>query len=114
MVTSRFSRGSYLNKVDLQNGCLSVGHSNKDAMGQIDKEKQKENLEAATYVYISAVDGSSCCGTKIHFTKGATGSTANSYEERRENLIFFRGIKKLYSQGKTLINTSISKLSGML
>ena len=28
MVTSRFSWGSYLNKVELQNGCLSVGHSN--------------------------------------------------------------------------------------
>ena len=106
MVTSRFSGGSYLNKVELQNGCLSVGHSNlfipstihgsnKDAMGQIDKEKQKKNLEAATDVYISAVDGSSCCGTKIHLTKGATGLTANSYQERRENLlIFLRGTKK--------------------
>ena len=28
LVTSRFAGGSYLNKVELQNGCLALGHSN--------------------------------------------------------------------------------------
>lgn len=106
IVTSRFSGGSYLNKVELQNGCLSVGHShlfipstihgsNMNEMGQINKEQQKKNLEAATDVYISAVDGTPCCGTKIHLTKGATGSTADAYQQRRDKLlIFLRGTKK--------------------
>lgn len=106
MVTSRFSGGSYLNKVELQNGCLSVGHanlfipstingSNMDALGKIDKEKLKKNLDAATDVYISVVDGSPCCGTNIHLIKGANGSTAVSYQQRRENLlIFLKGTNK--------------------
>ena len=28
LVTARFAGGSYLNKVELQNGCLALGHSN--------------------------------------------------------------------------------------
>ncbi len=105
MVTSRFSGGSYLNKVELQNGCLSVGHShlfipstingsNTDAFGKIDKEKLRKNLETAADVYISAVDGSPCCGTKINLTKGANGPTATTYQERRKHLLtFLKGTK---------------------
>ena len=105
IVTSRFSGGSYLNKVELQNGCLSLGHanlfipstihgSNMNTMGQIDKEQQK-NLEAAMDVYISAVNGSRYHGTKIHLMKGATGSTADEYQQKRAKLlIFLRGTKK--------------------
>ena len=103
IVTSRFSGGSYLNKVELQNGCLSIRHahlfipstihgSNVDSTGQINKEQQKKNLEAAMDVYISAVDGAACCGTKINLLKGASGSTAEYYQQRREKLlIFLRG-----------------------
>ena len=114
IVTSRFSGGSYLNKVELQNGCLSVGHanlfipstihgSNMNAMGQIDKEQQKKNLEAAMDVYISVVNGSPCHGTKIHLIKGATGLTADEYQQRRDKLlIFLRGTKrkkKIFEKG---------------
>ena len=106
IVTSRFSGGSYLNKVELQNGCLSIGHShlfipstihgsNVDSMGQISKEQQRNNLEAAMNVYISAVDGASCCGTKIRLFKGAIGPTAAAHQERREKLlVFLRGTKQ--------------------
>ena len=43
-------------------------------------------------VYISAVDGASCCGTKICLFKGATGPTVAAHQERREKLlVFLRG-----------------------
>ena len=69
LVTARFAGGSYLNKVELQNGCLALGHSNLfipstingsnfDSNGKLDKTQLKQNLGATIDVYISAVDGS--------------------------------------------------------
>lgn len=64
LVTTRCSGSSYLNRVELQNGCLSVAHgnifipstihgSNFGKNGSIDYEKLERNLDAATDVYIS-------------------------------------------------------------
>ena len=77
LVTTRCSGDSYLNRVELQNGCLSRGHSNTFVPstlhdppysddGQFDKEKYKENMSAAIDQYIKRVDGTPCMKTFIH------------------------------------------------
>ena len=83
IVTTRHSGGSYLNKVELLNGCISVGHSYVfmpstlngpcyTAEGSIDDEKVKLNQNTATDVYIDRVSGSTFNGKEIYFTKGAS------------------------------------------
>ena len=69
LVTTRSSGSSYLNRVELQNGCLSLGHANtfipstltgscEDPLtGAIDDEKLRKNLDLAMDVYISRVNG---------------------------------------------------------
>lgn len=63
MVTKRCSGDSYLNRVELQNGCLSKGHSNTfipstlcgspfSESGGIDEDKYKANMSAALDQYI--------------------------------------------------------------
>ncbi len=106
LVTTRFAGGSYLNKVELQNGCLALGHSNLfipstingsnfDSNRKLDETKLKQNLEAAIDVYISTVNGSLCGGKPIHLVKGAQDELSKKYQERRQRLIIFlRGTKK--------------------
>ena len=77
IVTTRSSGSSYLNRVELQNGCLSLGHSNlfipstlsgsniDQATGLIDNERLRTNMSMAIDAYISRVDGSSCGHTEI-------------------------------------------------
>ena len=80
LVTARFAGGSYLNKVELQNGCLALGHSNLfipstingsnfDNNRKLDRTKLKQNLEAAIDVYIGAVNGSPCGNKPMHLVK---------------------------------------------
>lgn len=64
LVTSKSSGSSYLNRVELQNGCLSRGHSNlfipstlggspvDPNTGNVDKEKLKHNHTRAIDIYI--------------------------------------------------------------
>ena len=106
MVSARYSGGSYLNKVELQNGCLAIGHSNlfvpstihgsnMDADGKLCHDMLKKNLNAATDVYINTVNGAPCFGTQIHLVKGATDNVSDMYQERRPRLLtFLRGSKK--------------------
>jgi hypothetical protein len=103
MVSARYSGGSYLNKVELQNGCLAIGHSNLfipstihgsnlDADGKLSMEMLKKNLDSATDVYINTVHGTSCFGTQINLVKG---NPSGLYQERRPRLLtFLRGSKK--------------------
>ena len=63
LVTTRSSGSSYLNRVELQNGCLAHGHSNTfipstlggscvdSKSGDIDEGKLKHNLEQAIAAY---------------------------------------------------------------
>ena len=65
LVSTHCSGGSYLNRVELQNGCLAKAHSNlfipstlngsccNSETGDIDDEKLKENLESTADVYIN-------------------------------------------------------------
>ena len=103
LVTTRASGDSFLNRVELQNGCLGRGHSNLfipstlrgepyDEEGQFSETKHQENLEAALVQYIERVDGTSCMGTNISLYRGASDHT---YLERRNRLLrFLRGTEK--------------------
>ncbi|CAB3997451.1 Chromatin modification-related YNG2 [Paramuricea clavata] len=105
LVTSRFAGGSYLNKVELQNGCLALGHSNlfipstiygsNFVNGELDRKMLVQNLEAALSVYINTVIGAQCGGKPIHLTRGSTDEYSSKVQERRDRLIIFlRGSQK--------------------
>lgn len=91
LVTSRNSGASYRNRVELQNGCLALGHANLfipstlngsclSNGGKVNKEVLCENLSSAIDVYISRVDKAPCAGTEIHLFRGA-----DSTNYQREN-----------------------------
>jgi hypothetical protein len=70
-----------LNRVELQNGCLALAHShlfipstlngNNFNESGLDEAKLRENLSAATEVYIDRVDGALCCDSQIRLFKGS-------------------------------------------
>ncbi|CAB4041217.1 Chromatin modification-related YNG2 [Paramuricea clavata] len=99
VVTTRHSGGSYLNSVELMNGCLSVAHSNcfipstlggpvEDENG-INTEQLKRNLDLAADVYISSVNGAPCCGTTVQLCKGNRRDCAQKLLGRRQKLLTF-------------------------
>ena len=118
LVTARHSGGSYLNRVELLNGCIAVGHSgvfipstihgsNIDELsGEIDQEKLHTNLKTVMDVYIERVNGATFAKKQITFLKGATDDTAIQYQEKRSRLITFlkgpqykkRELKEKYPQ----------------
>ena len=101
LVTTRSSGSSYLNRVELQNGCLSRGHSNLFIPstlagsciqnGQVDHKFLCKNLDLAIDTYISYVDESPCGSTVIHLYKGADCSEFNYREQLK---IFLKGSKQ--------------------
>ena len=78
LITARSSGSSFLNRVELQNGCLTRGHSNLFIPstlagncivgGQIDQNILKESLNLAIDVYLDRVN-------RCHVTIVAHGST---------------------------------------
>ena len=103
LVTSRNSGASFRNRVELQNGCLALGHANLfipstlngsclSQSGGVKQDILRKNLNSAIDVYISRVDGSPCAGIEIHLFKGTA-----SDEHKKENemlKIFLKGSKK--------------------
>lgn len=98
-VTTRHSGGSYLNKVEMQNGCLALAHSNlfipstltgsnTTARG-IDNDRLATNLDAAIDVYISRVDNAPCGGSQISLFKGAKDEHAKMLQDRRQSVLTF-------------------------
>ncbi len=86
LVTTRSSGSSYLNKVELMNGCIALGHSNtfipstlggpcfdKDT-GAVSQDKLKHNLELAITAYISRVNGCKCGDTVVKLYEGVRSS----------------------------------------
>jgi len=106
IVTTRHSGGSYLNKVELLNGCISVAHSNVfipstlngpcyAADGLIDEQKVKLNQDTASDVYIDRVSGATFNGREIFFTKGASDANAVNNQTRRKHLlVYLKGSRK--------------------
>lgn len=104
LVSSRSSGSSYLNRVELQNGCLALAHTNlfvpstlsgsafSPDTGEIDMERVRNNLELAAAVYIDRVDKCPCGETVIHLYKGAC--SASLQKEREHLLVFLKGTKK--------------------
>ena len=104
LVTTRSSGSSYLNRVELQNGCLSLGHANlfipstlggsciDSKTGVINQEKLKHNLQLAIETYINRVDGCPCGDTTIKLVEG---SLSNEFHEISDDLeVFLKGSKK--------------------
>lgn len=72
LVTTWSSGSSYLNRVELQNGCLSRGHANTfipstlagscidPETGALDSSKLASNMDLAIDAYIERVDGCPC------------------------------------------------------
>ena len=92
LVTTRNSGASYRNRVELQNGCLSLAHANLfipstlngscvDSGGKINQQKLCENLSSAVNVYISRVNKAPCAGTEIHLYSGAEDVTTQTTNE---------------------------------
>ena len=102
IITCRNSGASFRNRVELQNGCLSLAHTNLfipstlngsclEGDGKINHEKMQENLSSAIEIYISRVSGAPCGSAQIELYRGA-----NSTEHQKENdlvKIFLKGNK---------------------
>ena len=102
VVSSRHSGGSYLNEVELMNGCIAKAHANLyipstltgstfDANG-LNKGKLSTNLDIATDIYIDRVNGAPCCGRHLQLYKGARNEEMT--ERRQCLLIFLKGNSK--------------------
>lgn len=102
LVTTRSSGSSYLNRVELQNGCLALTHSNlfipstlkgscRKSNGEFCEKKLMENLDAATDVYIERCNGAPCGHTKIQLMKG---SDSSHLQKLRKDLLIFLKSKK--------------------
>ena len=99
LVTTRKSGGSYLNKVELMNGCLAIAHSNLyipstlcgsnfTSLG-LDSLKLAQNLDLARDVYIDRVSGAPCGDCMISLVIGAKADGEASLNSRRPDLLCF-------------------------
>ena len=107
LVSSPNSGASFRNRVELQNGCLALGHANLfipstlngsclTASGGVDQNMLRKDLDSAIDVYISRVDGAPCTSTEIHLYKGVDSS---KYQEENEVLkVFLKGSKAAKSK----------------
>lgn len=104
LVSARNSGASYLNHVELQNGCLALGHANlfipstlcgsclDPKTGKVDPKKLKHNMELATDVYISRVNGCPCGEGKIQLFRGADSTCLQDL--RRKLLVFLKSSRR--------------------
>ena len=101
LVTARTSGSSYMNHVELQNGCLSLGHANTflpltSGGSRIDPDSGKVNgaklMDLAIDAYISRVSGAPCGSTVIQLFKGPKESS--HVTSRDDLLIFLKGTKR--------------------
>ncbi len=102
ILTTRESGSSNRNRVELQNGCLAVAHTNlfipstlngscmQSTNGKVNEDKLKENLNDAIDVYISRVNKCPCADTVINLYKG----TSSSNNQNRREMV------KTYLKGK--------------
>ena len=102
LITARSSGSSFLNRVELQNGCLSRGHSNLfipstlagNCMesGSIDHNMFKQNLELAIDVYLDRVNLCPCGDGAIQLFKGADSKQQQLYRDKLKT--FLKGSRK--------------------
>lgn len=101
LISSLSSGSSYLNRVELQNGCLALRHTNlfipstlngsavNPETGAVDMERVKANFELATDVYIDRVNGCPCGETVIHLYRGADSSSLQ--QKWKDLLVYLKG-----------------------
>ena len=101
LVIARSSDSSFLNRVELQNGCLSLAHaylfipSNINGTcfdpntGKLDEQRLRTNLGLAMDIYISRVNGAPCGESQIHLFKGADSSEKRQL--RNHVLVYLKG-----------------------
>ena len=104
LLRSCSSGSSYLNRVELQNGCSSLGHGNlfipstlagsviDEATGTIDQDKLRISMEMAMEIYISRANYSPCGDTVIHLFKGADSTQLQ--DKRKHVQAFLKGNQK--------------------
>ena len=108
LVTTRNSGASYLNRVELQNGCLSLAHSNlfipsnlngscfDPETGKVDPDRLRQNMLVATQIYIDRVNNAPCGSTVIKLFCGADSSAHQAL--RSKVLTYLKGSKKKKSE----------------
>ena len=81
LVTARNNRASFLNRVELENGCLALAHTNlfipftlngscfSPETGKVDPERLKKDMDVATDVFIAKANGASCGDATIQLFK---------------------------------------------
>lgn len=103
LITTRESGSSNKNRVELQNGCLALAHSNLfipstlngpvlSESGKIDDTRLKQNLDSAIDIYISRVDQAPCGDACIQLFKGTDNSV---YQNLRPHLKTFQDLHLL-------------------
>lgn len=102
ILTARNSGSSYLNRVELQNGCLAVAHANlfipsnlngscfDPATGKVNQDRLEANMSIATQIYIDRVNGAPCGTTNIHLLSGSK----SSLNIRTDVLTYLKGTKE--------------------
>jgi hypothetical protein len=95
LLSTRESGSSNKNRVELQNGCLALAHTNLYIPsnlngqvlvgddGKVDESKLKETLDSAIDVYIERVTRAPCGDAKINLFKG---SDSSDYQTLRKHL----------------------------
>ena len=104
VISAQNSGASYLNRVELQNGCHALAHANlfipstlegsclDVKTGNVDPEKFKLNMELATEVYIGRVNDCPCGEGTINLFAGA--DSRDRQELRKKLLVFLKGSKR--------------------
>ena len=111
LISAHNSGASYLNRVELQNGCLAQGHANlfipstlsgtniDPKTGKLDPERFRRNMKLATEVYINRVNHCPCGETVIELYEGADST---EMQKLRESLIvYLKGTKVNQEKLKT-------------
>ena len=103
LISARNSGASYLNRVELQNGCLALGHANlfipstlsgsniDPKTGKLDQQSFTKNMQLAIDVYINRVNRCPCGETVIELYRGADSS--DKQKLRQSLLVFLKGSK---------------------
>lgn len=102
LVTARSSGSSFLNRVELQNGCLTRGHANLFIPstlvgncveeGHLNQDVLKQSLELAIDIYLDRVNLCPCGDGVIQLFKGSDSTLQQSHREKLK--VFLKGSKK--------------------
>ena len=121
LITIRSSGSSYINRVELQNGCLSRVHSNpflpstlhgspiSTETGKINYDLLCRNLSTAIDIYIQHCNGAPCGNMVINLYRGA-----DFEQNKREKLLVilkaFRSVQNRFKQSDPVLYAEFEKV----